>query len=701
MASTYKTPGVYVEEVSTFPPSVAPVETAIPAFIGYTEKAIKNGESILNVPTKIGSFVEFSQYFGGAPDRNVVIRLNSSNEFLKAETLSNSYNLYYSLRLFYDNGGGDCYIVSVGNFSSSVSLGDDTSGIQGGLKALEKYDEPTLIVSPDAVLLSGLGNYDYQKKALAQCAYLQDRFLIGDLLKSDETSPTATFAQRTQEYRDNIGINDLKYGAAYTPFLKTTISANLIYRNVRFAKEGVPITNAVFDDNATYDISRLTLFGLTSDTAIRQLINDVENASKGSSSLLNSLTSLGGSAGLESTLKILLDDLDVQLSAFDENAAVPSSWADVAAELQALFDKIFEIIHNVKTAYDNLPDPSTPATDDYKLMTDVDALLVDLKDTFDIICTHYEQTFAASTADVDPINIFDINPPIFTDAIDFFYPGDLLPSNADQDATVAADYVTAQGLPEPIKEQLTLARNAANAAIQPIVSFFSDILNGAKTYETTFNNSLKDVFGTYKTLLNRAEQDLMVLPPSAAIAGIYTKVDNDRGVWKAPANVSLSSVSGPYVVLNAKDQEGLNVDVNAGKSINAIRSFTGKGVLVWGARTLAGNDNEWRYVPVRRFFNMVEESVKKATEQFVFEPNDANTWVRIRAMIENFLTLQWRAGALAGAKPDHAFFVKVGLGETMTADDILEGRMIVEIGMAVVRPAEFIILRFSHKMQES
>jgi phage tail sheath protein FI len=111
--------------------------------------------------------------------------------------------------------------------------------------------------------------------------------------------------------------------------------------------------------------------------------------------------------------------------------------------------------------------------------------------------------------------------------------------------------------------------------------------------------------------------------------------------------------------------------------------------------------NEWRYVNVRRFFNFVEESVKKSTYRFVFEPNDANTWVSIRAMIENFLTLQWRAGALQGVKPEHAFFVRVGLGQTMTADDILNGRLIVEIGMAVVRPAEFIVLRFMHKIPES
>ena len=191
------------------------------------------------------------------------------------------------------------------------------------------------------------------------------------------------------------------------------------------------------------------------------------------------------------------------------------------------------------------------------------------------------------------------------------------------------------------------------------------------------------------------------LPPSAAVAGVFARVDSNRGVWKAPANENIKSIDGLSFKLTDQMQDGLNVDDGAGKSINCIRFFTGKGYKIWGARTLAGNDNEWRYVPVRRFFNMVEESVKKATYPFVFEPNDANTWVRVRAMIENFLILQWRAGALQGDKPDKAFYVAVGLGVTMTALDILEGRMIVEIGMAVVRPAEFIILRFSHKMAEA
>lgn len=191
------------------------------------------------------------------------------------------------------------------------------------------------------------------------------------------------------------------------------------------------------------------------------------------------------------------------------------------------------------------------------------------------------------------------------------------------------------------------------------------------------------------------------MPPSAAIAGVYCTVDSTRGVWKAPANVSLTAVTSVTQKITHEEQGELNVDAQSGKSINAIRTFEGRGILVWGARTLAGNDNEWRYVNVRRFYNFVEESVQKATGQFVFEANDANTWVRVSTMIENFLTNLWRQGALAGATPQEAFFVKVGLGTTMTFDDVLNGIMNVEIGLAPVRPAEFIVLKFSQKMQES
>ncbi|NEQ36049.1 MAG: phage tail sheath family protein [Okeania sp. SIO3I5] len=207
--------------------------------------------------------------------------------------------------------------------------------------------------------------------------------------------------------------------------------------------------------------------------------------------------------------------------------------------------------------------------------------------------------------------------------------------------------------------------------------------------------------GLYNDIKSEISKKRVILPPSSSMAGVYARVDRDRGVWKAPANVSLASVTAPMVKITNEEQEDLNVDSSAGKSVNAIRYFTGKGVLVWGARTLAGNDNEWRYVPVRRLFIYVEESVQQATEFAIFEPNVSVTWLKVKSMIESFLEGLWRQGALAGSTAEQAFFVNVGLGVTMTSQDILEGRMNVEIGLAAVRPAEFIILKFSHKLQEA
>jgi hypothetical protein len=192
-----------------------------------------------------------------------------------------------------------------------------------------------------------------------------------------------------------------------------------------------------------------------------------------------------------------------------------------------------------------------------------------------------------------------------------------------------------------------------------------------------------------------------LLPPSSAMAGIYTMVDNSRGVWKSPANISLNSVIKPSTNITHDEQENLNVDATSGKSINAIRTFPGIGTLVWGGRTLDGNSLDWKYINVRRTMIMLEQSIKMALRSYVFEPNDANTWVSVKSMIVNYLTEKWKQGALAGASPDDAFEVQVGLGLTMTGLDILEGKMLVSVKLAIVRPAEFIVVTFEQQMQKS
>ncbi len=210
---------------------------------------------------------------------------------------------------------------------------------------------------------------------------------------------------------------------------------------------------------------------------------------------------------------------------------------------------------------------------------------------------------------------------------------------------------------------------------------------------------LKNLSSSYKLVLKHLLEKLNLMPPSAAMAGIYSVVDNNEGVWVAPANVGVQGVIAPAVKVDHQAQEDLNMPLD-GKSICAIRSFPGKGVLVWGARTLDGNSNDWRYINVRRTLIYIEQSVKEAASAYVFAPNDANTWVSVKSMISNFLLGLWNQGGLVGPKPADAFSVTVGLGSTMTSDDVLNGRMIVAVKVAVSHPAEFIEITFQQEMQK-
>ncbi|MBP6825629.1 MAG: phage tail sheath subtilisin-like domain-containing protein [Saprospiraceae bacterium] len=646
MSGIYKTPGVYVEEIPKFPPSIAPVETAIPAFIGYTEKAIKNGQDITGKPTRIESIVEYETIFGGAPPQDVTVYLDSDNNFARAET-DNSFYLYDSLRMFYANGGGNCYIVSAGGYASSSGILQ--TEIEKGIKALELEDEPTIILLPDAVSLGDPGLYNLQQTALDQCNRLMDRVVVCDLVKNTDT-PAFSFKDSVDDFRDKIGIKYLKYGAAYGPWINSGFPRQLSDKNIKLI------------DSSNNPVN---LESLTTDAAILNIIANLK-AAKNAGTVL-------------SVVQTFEADLQDAVSTF------PMPGATLTAYELAL-KKFSSVLEAVFTAIETVQQMNIAKNIISKFLTDVPALKTAVSD---MISFQNGYTSATSITFLDIITpspgfekVMNVLAPLDLTVVTPALPG----TNDDDDATAV--------------------RASAETACLEAINLYNALKNGLPIStiaeeEKYLNDALLASFGKFKEFVAKAATALNLLPPSGAVAGVYASVDRERGVWKAPANVSLNAVIGPAVKISHEQQAEYNVDVNAGKSINIIRSFTGKGTLVWGARTLAGNDNEWRYISVRRFFNFVEESVKKATEQFVFEPNDANTWVRVQAMIENFLNTLWRQGALQGVKPEHAFYVAVGLGKTMTPLDILEGRMIIEIGMAAVRPAEFIILRFSHKMAES
>ncbi|HYE56190.1 MAG TPA: phage tail sheath C-terminal domain-containing protein [Chitinophagaceae bacterium] len=647
MATVYKTPGVYIEEIPKFPPSIAQVETAIPAFVGYTEKAAKLAPGdLLNIPTKLSSMIEFEQYFGYGPSPDISnIIIDDNNNFVTA-TVSNNFFLYDSMRLFFANGGGDCYIVSVATYDTATKTKAEFLDPNKGLDALKKFDEPTIIVMPDVVLLTtGNDMYDVQQAALAQCNDLQDRVAVFDLKQSD---PKGT------DFRNKIGINFLKYGMAYTPWLKVNLPKNLTYADVK--------------DDIKRGSTSTTLSALTTDAGILAQISGLENITADVTKIETQTAALSAPQG----------SLRDRFSALDTTFTTTPT----VANFQNIFAFLFSIARKLDEFVGGTPAALANTTLKNQVKTSISS---DLQSVFNTLIT-YEQEAVMKLAGYNA----RFDEPVVPTAPEW---GTIfsVPAGA---STVMSGGTDEEEMGNMI-DNVRLEFDKINRV------YLSSLSTASTTLAKELDASLQLSFPVYKNILAGISNSMTAMPPSGAVVGVYAMIDRTRGVWKAPANVSLSYVIEPDTVFTKSELDALNVDVVAGKSINAIRTFFGKGTLIYGGRTLAGNDNEWRYVSVRRFFNMVEESTKKATEQFVFEPNDANTWVKVQAMIENFLMVLWRQGALQGAKPEHAFYVAVGLGKTMTALDILEGRMNVEIGMAVVRPAEFIVLKFSHKMPES
>lgn len=664
-----RTPGVYTTEIPLLPPSVAQVETAVPVFIGYTEKADRKGESLAMKPTKITSLVEFRALFGGSFTINpgdIGVKVDPNKNYTVTEvTYNKMYYMFDALRHFFDNGGGKCYIVSVGSYSDAVAAGDETltppTGLRGGVKAVETYDEPTLIVFPDAVMLADTAFFSLQQMAIAQCASLQDRFTILDL-RENNTGTTTPWQTSVDNFKNKIGINALNYAACYTPWLISSFTKDINFN----------LLDGFVTDNASPPVA-INFELITASPDLNALVTTMRRNLQDQTTVTNLVNTL------RSTFPSILDRYNSL-----KNSLIGANDAGTPAAFDALLDFMELVTVSLPPLRTSLLNPATVQALDALAQNGGTGL----------------RKFVGDLIALEKNTDVDNELRAFTEATFTLYDPTLWLSSTV--ATIPASPKDYYGpAVTTVHAQAMTTIGDLNAIMNGLDGFVSKVLQAVQTYAKIAQDSLYKSHPVISNLVLYLQRELSKLPPSGAIAGIYALTDATRGVWKAPANISVNSVVGPSVTIDEKIQDTLNIDDVAGKSINAIRSFVGKGTLVWGARTLDGNSSEWRYISVRRFFIMVEESAKKATMPFVFEPNDANTWIKVRAMLENYLTVLWRQGALAGAKPEHAFFVKCGLGQTMTAQDILDGKLIIEIGMAAVRPAEFIIMRFSHKLQES
>lgn len=628
-----KTPGVYIVEKNAFPNSVVEVATAVPAFIGHTQTAMNGTQRLQDTPWRISSMAEFHRFFGFAPTPLFDIKptaapldpsplddagknnapalpripVTSAQELIQTTP---AYCLYTAMRHFFQNGGGPCYVTSVGDYDDPFDAAKMIAAITG----LEKEPEPTLLVIPETTRLPRADATKVQQAMLAHCGEeMRNRFAILDI-SSGHLPRTSPLGDPVAMFRKDIGVNWLDYGAAYYPWLNTTI-----WQDRDFTFDNI---NA--DSHA--ELRKLLSVAVSNDVAITAEINKIGAPDLSGDFTIN--VPLGG--------RTILTPADI--SATDDTST--------AADLR------FEILDTGQ-----MPGALVTTGTDTALSGFTQQELDDGAVSF----AHDKD--AATTGQFEVI-VTDKNG---------------LATLSRRVLVVAGD----QAVPTP-DMQGKLESDAHDS--------------GAR--RQILDKILRALCPAYADITRAIATGMNTLPPGAAMAGIYTMVDTSRGVWKAPANVSLNSVTSPTVAINHDQQENLNVSTT-GKSINAIRPFVGEGTLVWGARTLDGNSLDWRYIPVRRTMIMIEESIKLAVKAYAFEPNSANTWVTIRAMIENFLTGIWKQGGLAGAVPADAFSVNVGLGDTMTPEDVLEGILRITVMVALIRPAEFIVITVSQQMQKS
>ena len=592
-----KTPGVYIVEKNAFPNSVVEAETAIPAFIGITDKAQNGSDDLKGIPWKISSMTEYLQYFGGAPELKFAVDIKKffylsekqkADKKVLPDTLSqpapgifqyctypsgecgkvkfnnskddedapvgyafqvdgtNPYTLYYNMMLFFANGGGTCYIVSAGSCSDKDILSDENVG--AALNALEKIQEVTMIIVPEAVENKTCTNI--QQLMMKHCGEMANRFAILDVPSSPVSIP---LDNRMEAFQDTV-TNYFSYGAAYFPWLNTSVLGDRDLNGDMFS----------WNDNACTLIEKFT-----DDQALVEIVK---------------------------AFCWKYEELEIKK---DDAAGIGS--------------------HGYTFKFDEVKEEEIYANDGNSL-----GKIEDVKEM------------------------------------------------KDNDGNV-------------ISKKIRVAWN-------PSFSYVED--------KQVFHQALSSGSILYKQAVKAILKQLNLLPPSAAMAGLYTMVDRTRGVWKAPANITLNYVSSPAEDIDDDQQANLNAPMN-GKAINVIRTFRGEGVKVWGARTLDGNSLDWRYINVRRTLLFLEESVRNAARAYVFEPNDAGTWINMKCMIENFLRSVWKRGGLAGATPEDAYEVHIGLGDTMTGEDILEGIMRITVLVAVTHPAEFIEITFQQQMQKS
>jgi phage tail sheath protein FI len=653
----YLSPGVYVEEVDTGSKPIEGVSTSTTGMVGMTERGPSTG-----LPVLVTSFADFRRKFGGYFDFGSVF---AEHQYLP-----------YAVEGFFVNGGKRAYIKRVLGTGASKAQVTATGGVVTRLKA---DVSSSALNKVKLVTLRGV-----EVGATLEFTQVKDGVTTGP-----ETKTVTVYDATTNEVTLNSNLSGV-YEAKYTTVEVTSIT-NYSTFQITAKNEGSwgkSIKIKPYHESAASSDMDSFISGALNNNQIKLkstkgfYVGAFVEIDRGKHKIYRKVTKIDGYV------------ITVNGAALTSAAVAPEAPATKTRistcefGLSISYDTISEdfsglTLENIPGHYyydiinngsDLIDVGSPPANHDpYRFPSGDDGLYVVLAGGSD--GTDHPTEDAYKGSDNGPGQRTGIQALIDIDEVSIVaVPG--ITSQVVQDALINHC--------ETLKDRFAVLDPAPKAGSQ------APDLNDIQTQRQNYDTKYAAIYYPRILVRDPLTDTNIPIPPSGHILGIYARTDIERGVHKAPANEVVRGIAGFELTINKGEQDILNPKPN---NINVLRDFrkSGRGYRVWGARCIT-SDPDWKYINVRRLFIFVEESIDEGTQWVVFEPNDEPTWARVRRTVSNFLTNVWRDGALQGSKPEEAFFVKCDR-TTMTQTDIDNGKLIMEIGIAPVKPAEFVIFR--------
>ena len=663
----YLAPGVYVEEIEAGPKPIEGVSTSTTGMVGMTARGPADG-----LPKLVTSFAEYRRRFGG---------------YLDDAALDGYQYLPYAVRGFFENGGKRVYIKRVLDTGTADTAGTAAAASPpvGGIVTRLAQNATATATTIRLISLRGIENAStIDLSQTKNGTTTTESVTVASYTPGTKTvTLTAALANDFEAKYTSVTITSiadpgtpLELEAADPGAWGNGINVQVFHTSAASAAVQAIVTNVVANDTVQlstgsgFYAGAIVEFDLGQSKVYAQ-VTAVNGRSITVATPFGATTDLDPDAGTTTTmartcefrLVVSYDGVTEDYDGLSLNDTTSRYYQTVINNVSTLVRVPSTVVADTTTE-DPFTQPSAADGLTLALAGGLDGSAPSDADYVGVDNGPGQRTGIAALADIDEVSLVAA-PGMVSQTIQnaLIAHCELL---LDRFAVLDPDYASNNAL-ENIQDQRNLYDTKYAALYFPNIKAFDPLTGGE-----------------------------IVLPPSGHVLGLYAKTDIERGVHKAPANVVVGSITGLDLTINKGEQDILNP-----RNINVIRDFraSGRGYRVWGARCLT-SDSQWKYVPVRRLFIFVEESLDEGLQWVVFEPNAEPLWARVRQSISNFLVRVWRDGALMGTTPEEAYFVRCDR-TTMTQDDIDNGRLIILVGIAPVKPAEFVIVRIQQYTAEA